>query len=132
MRAFLYLFLVMLATGCRDKQTSAASQNWQPKGLFDPSEIINNPASNHVLLFETGRVTHFLPDGTSVWMGHYEKTNEVWVWHVFANHWKIQPDGDSLLFTELGDPKNPLLRNPTNMFRLTPRASMPDYHRAHK
>ena len=111
---------------------SATSKRWEPKGIFDPIEIIRGSATNHVLVFETNRVTHFMPDGSWAWMGVYEKTNDLWVWHMFANNWKLEPDGDSLLCTELGDTNNPLLRNPTHKFHLTPRASMPDYSRKHE
>ena|ERR1041385_8802292 len=118
----LFLLLCILAAGCKK---DAQTQPWEPKGFFDPSEVINNPKSNHFLLFDTGRVTHFLPDGSSVWMGVYEKTNGMWVWDVFANHWRIEPDGDRVLLVELGDPRNPLLRNPTNRAHLTPLPSVP-------
>ena len=112
--------------------SSTSPQQWEPKGIFDPSEIIRSSASNHVLVFETNRVTHFMPDGSWVWMGTYEKTNGVWVWHAFANRWKLEPDGDSLLCTELGDPNNPFLRNPTHKFHLKRRVSMPDYPHKHE
>src|ERR1044071_2408226 len=109
------LLACFLVAGCSHTGPPVAA--WEPKGFFDPTEVINNPQSNHFLLFETGRVTHFLPDGSSVWMGTYEKTNGTWVWHLFANNWRLEPGTNAVLCTELGDPKNPLLRNPTNKFR---------------
>ena len=126
MRSMLHLVLLILLTGCG---------KWEPHGLYDASEVMT---TNNVLLFSTGRVTQFFPDRHPQWLGLYENTNwlqlpnttnGVWVWHLFANHWRIEPDGNSLLCIELGDPKNPLLRNPTNRFHLKPLTSVPKGYR---
>lgn len=103
--------LTVLFTGCSESP-------WKPEGKFDAQEVIQDGMTGHVLLFETGRVTHFMPNGESVWMGQYRETNGIWIWDLYANHWRIEPQAGDLSLVELGDTNNPLLLHPTNRFRL--------------
>ena len=133
MRAFFYLLLVMAAAGCREKQPGnqpGPAASWEPKGIFEASEVMTS--SNHFLLFSNGLVKHFQPDGTSIGMGWYERTNGTWIWHVFANRWEVRPDEDSLFCSEVGNPSVPWLGSPTNKFHLTRRASLPTYQHVHQ
>ncbi len=124
MRILIILTMLVCTVSCRDSQRAPQVKDWEPKGFFDMSEALVDRASNHTLLFATGSVTHFLPDGSHFGMGWFEKTNGGWVWHVFANRWQLQPDGDSLLCSEIGNPKVPWLGKPTNSFHMKRRASL--------
>ena len=99
-----------------------SSQRWEPHGLFDASEILSN---NNVLLFSTGRVTRFFSDRHPEWLGWYQMTNGIWIWHLYGNDWQVLPSGDSLRMSDLGSPYFPWSGEPTNVFHLKPRASLP-------
>jgi hypothetical protein len=128
MRIFFCFVVIIALAGCGDRTPAdKGSQNWEPHGLYDASELFK---VGDVLLFSgTGHVMRYFPDRHPEWMGLCEMTNGVWVYHLYANHWRIEPETNSLLFIELGDPKNPLLRNPTNRFRLPALTSMPKGYR---
>jgi hypothetical protein len=126
MRA-LYLVIMMTLTGCGDKKSAnKGSQKWEPQGFFDASEVLT---TNNFLLFSTGRVTRFFSDRHPEWLGWYESTNGVWVWHLYANQWELRPDGESLFVSELGNPSLPWLGQPTNKFHLKRTASLPEHYR---